>query len=151
MSYNRGNWLQPCTLEKGGKQIMLDFLKPYECDVCHRRYWSGRTAFECCRGTPLWNANRERVRRQAVQLGLDPDTGKKLKNPPKMNQGELYPSRPTPWNVTGVTAQARKMACPVTGAVGVDGCLVHEFVICTRRPRALRAGVSSRVWGSVIP
>lgn len=67
---------------------MLDFLKPYECDVCHKRYWSSHDAFKCCEGTPEWNANMARLDRQMLAQGRDPKTGKKLKNPPKMNQGE---------------------------------------------------------------
>lgn len=66
---------------------MFDFLK-CECPICHRRYWSSRDAFRCCQGTAARAAYDARLDRQMLAQGRDPKTGKKLKNSPKMNQGE---------------------------------------------------------------
>lgn len=67
---------------------MFDFLKPYECPICHKRHWTGSDSFQCCQGTAARAAYDARIRNSAIRHGIDPDTGKKLKNPPKMNQGE---------------------------------------------------------------
>lgn len=69
---------------------MFDFLKPYECPVCRKRYWFGHDAFICCKGTPAWEIRRERMRRRSIADGIDPDTGKKIKNPPKPDYSTMH-------------------------------------------------------------
>lgn len=34
----------------------INTLKPYSCKVCKRKYWSSRTSFNCCKGTPEHDA-----------------------------------------------------------------------------------------------
>lgn len=67
---------------------MFDFLKPYECPICHKRHWTGRDSFQCCQGTAARAAYEAMIDRQMLAQGRDPKTGKKLKNPPQMNPGE---------------------------------------------------------------
>jgi hypothetical protein len=68
---------------------MFDFLKGYECPICHKRHWTGSASFQCCQGTAARAAYDAKIRNSAIRHGIDPDIGRKLKNPPKMNQGEL--------------------------------------------------------------
>ncbi len=43
---------------------LINATKPYECEVCHKKYWSSRKAFRCCEGTPEYDAWRREMNRR---------------------------------------------------------------------------------------
>lgn len=45
---------------------------PYECPVCHKRFWTSGEAFSCCEGTAAHRAWLETINRRAREAGWAP-------------------------------------------------------------------------------
>lgn len=39
-------------VDLGFPRSLIEAIKPYQCQICKKKYWSSRKAFRCCEGTP---------------------------------------------------------------------------------------------------
>jgi len=56
-------FVRKIVVDLGFPRSLINALKPYECRVCHKKYWSSRKSFNCCKGTPEHDASLRRTRR----------------------------------------------------------------------------------------
>lgn len=40
---------------------LINAIKPYECEFCGKKHWSARKSFNCCKGTPEYEARARKI------------------------------------------------------------------------------------------
>ncbi len=53
-------------VELGFPRSLIEATKPYSCEFCGKKYWSARKSFNCCKGTPGYEARAREIARKAA-------------------------------------------------------------------------------------